>query len=457
MSLIKKIYNQFQPFYVLPANDPIYVNCSAVRGDDNIFREIGKNILFSNQATCQLYTGHRGVGKSTELLRLEDYLQKDGCFVVYFPATEGDIDEIDAQYTDILLACTRNILEKLKEYAAPNPLLNWLESRWTELKDLALSEVEFEKLTVEAQIQVFSKLTTTLRRNPSSRETIRKQVDTYSDNLITALNEFIKDAQHKLPEEKSNIVVIADNLDRIIPLEKGNDRTSHEEIFIDYSGKLKALNCHVVYTVPISLAYSRQATELRDLYGTPQVLPMIMVKNRDNKPYSQGLDKLKEVIEKRIHLVDATIDIDTQIFDSKDTRIELCSMTGGHVRELMLLMQSVMRYIDDFPITTKIVRRAVSDARDSTYRNAVSSEEWQKLAEVSVSKSIPNDEDYRSLLFRRCVLEYREFNAEDNPVSWYDVHPLIEGTSEFKSALRDLTNSEHSAVSGQPSVVHNSD
>ena len=108
-----------------------------------------------------------------------------------------------------------------------------------------------------------------------------------------------------------------------------------------------------------------------------------------------------------------------------------------------------MRYIDDFPITTKIVRRAVSDARDSTYRNAVSAEEWQKLAEVYLSKTIPNDEYYRSLLFRRCVLEYREFDAEDNPVSWYDVHPLIEGTSEFKSALRDLTNSEHSAVSGQ--------
>ncbi|NEO97091.1 MAG: ATP-binding protein, partial [Moorea sp. SIO3G5] len=56
---------------------------------------------------------------------------------------EKDIDEIDAQYTDILLACTRNILEKLKEYASPNPLLNWLQSRYTELKDLALSDVEF--------------------------------------------------------------------------------------------------------------------------------------------------------------------------------------------------------------------------------------------------------------------------------------------------------------------------
>lgn len=98
MNLIKNIYNKFNPFNPLPAHDPAYVNCSEVRGDDDIFKEVGKTIIYSDEPTCQLYTGHRGVGKSTELLRLEDYLQKHGCFVVYFPATEGDIDELDVQY-----------------------------------------------------------------------------------------------------------------------------------------------------------------------------------------------------------------------------------------------------------------------------------------------------------------------------------------------------------------------
>ena len=442
MSLIKNIYNKFNPFNPLPANDPAYVNCSDVRGDDNIFKEIGKSIILSDEPTCQLYTGHRGVGKSTELLRLEDYLQKNGCFVIYFPATEGDIDELDAQYTDIILACTRNILEKLKAYASPNLLLNWLQSRWNELKDLALSDVEFEKLTIESQINVFSKLTTSLRRVPSTRETIRRQVDNHSVSLIAALNEFITEAQKKLPEVESKIVVIPDNLDRIIPIEKANQRTSHDEIFLDYSSQLTALNCHIVYTIPISLAYSSQATELRNIYASPQVLPMVMVKNRQNQPYEKGLEKLKEIIQKRVDLVDPEIDIDTQIFDSSETREKLCQMTGGHVRELVLLMQSAMRQVDDFPIDIKAVNRAISDARDVTYRNAVSSEEWDKLAIVYRSKNIPNDEEYRSLLFRRCVLEYRDVDAEGNPVRWYDIHPLIEGISEFKSALNRLTYNE---------------
>ncbi|MEM1171139.1 MAG: ATP-binding protein [Cyanobacteria bacterium P01_H01_bin.35] len=442
MSLMKKIYNKFNPFDPLPPNDPAYVNCSEVRGDDNIFKEIGKTIIYSDKPTCQLYTGHRGVGKSTELLRLEDYLQNNGFFVVYFPATEGDIDELDVQYTDIILACTRNILEKLQAYASPNLLLDWLQSRWHELKDLALSDVEFEKLSIESKINVFSKLTTSLRRIPSTRETIRRQVDNHSVSLIAALNEFIEEAQNKLPEVESKIVVIPDNLDRIIPIEKGNQRTSHDEIFLDYSNQLTALNCHVVYTIPISLAYSSQATELRNIYASPQVLPMIMVKDRQNESYGKGLDKVKEIIEKRVHLVDPGIDIDTQIFDNSETRIKLCQMTGGHVRDLMLLMQSAMRQVDYFPINIKAVNRAISDARDGTYRNAVNSEEWDKLAIVYHSKNIPNDEEYRSLLFRRCVLEYRDVDAEDNPIRWYDIHPLIEGTSEFQSALNRLISNE---------------
>ena len=442
MSRIKNIYNQFNPFNPLPANDPAYVNCSEVRGDDNIFKEIGKAIIYSDKPTCHLYTGHRGAGKSTELLRLEDYLQENGCFVIYFPATEGDIDELDVQYTDIILACTRNILEKLQTYASPNLLLNWLQSRWHELKDLALSDIEFEKLEIESKINVFSKLTTSLRRIPSTRETIRKQVDNHSVSLIAALNEFIEDAQKQLPEAQSKIVVIPDNLDRIIPIERGGQRTSHDEIFLDYSNQLTALNCHVVYTIPISLAYSSQATELRNIYATPQALPMIMVKDREEKSHNKGLDKLKEIIQKRVDLVGIKIDIDTEIFDESETRIKLCQMTGGHVRELMLLMQSAMRQVDDFPINMKAVKRAISDARNGTYRNAVNSEEWDKLAKVYRLKNIPNDEEYRSLLFRRCVLEYRDFDAEGNPVSWYDIHPLIEGISEFKSALKRLEDNE---------------
>jgi hypothetical protein len=130
---LKKIYNAFDPFRPLSADDPVYVDCREVRGDSNIIVELGREILFSERMTCQLYGGHRGAGKSTELLRFKKYLEENDCFVVYFGADEEDIDPEDAQYTDILLACTRHLIEALRE-ANPQPLLNWLQNRWDDLK-----------------------------------------------------------------------------------------------------------------------------------------------------------------------------------------------------------------------------------------------------------------------------------------------------------------------------------
>ncbi|MFO0051094.1 MAG: ATP-binding protein, partial [Pseudanabaena sp.] len=86
--LLTQIYNAFDPFEPLPAGDPAYVDCAEVRGDTNILVDLGNKLLRSQRMVCQLYTGHRGGGKSTELLRLKDHLEKNGCVVVYFAADE---------------------------------------------------------------------------------------------------------------------------------------------------------------------------------------------------------------------------------------------------------------------------------------------------------------------------------------------------------------------------------
>lgn len=126
--ILKGIYNAFDPFRPLPAGDPVYVDCREVRGDGDVIVELGREILLSERTTCQLYGGHRGAGKLTELLRLKKYLEEQNCFVVYFGADEEDIDPEDTQYTDILLACTRHLIEDLKAINS-QPLLDWLKKR----------------------------------------------------------------------------------------------------------------------------------------------------------------------------------------------------------------------------------------------------------------------------------------------------------------------------------------
>ncbi|MDE5095349.1 MAG: ATP-binding protein, partial [Trichodesmium sp. St11_bin5] len=121
--LLKRLYNSFKPSEPLQPDSRVYVDCSEVRGDGDVIKDLAENIEYSDDNTCQLYAGHRGGGKSTELLRLKKYLENKGYFVVYFAADENDINPEDTEYVDILLACTRHLLEKLKK-ANPQPLLD---------------------------------------------------------------------------------------------------------------------------------------------------------------------------------------------------------------------------------------------------------------------------------------------------------------------------------------------
>ena len=434
--LLTNLYNAFDPFYPLPAGDPQYVDCREVRGDGDIIEDLGRKIKLSQRMTCQLYAGHRGAGKSTELLRLQEYLQNQGCFVVYFAADDQDINPEDTEYTDILLACTRHLLESLRN-ANSKPLRDWMRDRWEDLKDLALTEVSFETLSLESQIAQFAKLTANVRTVPSLRQQIRDKINPHTTTLIDALNEFIGDAKKKLPEKSSQLAVIADNLDRIVPFSQDGKRSNLDEIFLDRTEQLKALDCHVIYTIPISMVYSNRATELINNYNDPQVLPMIMVQNPDGSTNEAGLAKIKELIEKRVKKVNPNQSLETGLFDSRETLERLCLMSGGHVRNLLLMMQEAITRTEDLPITAKAAQRAITQARD-VYRRTPEEGEWQILAKVSQTQRILNDEQHRNLLFSRCILEYRYYDEEGEMQPWYDVHPLIKGIKQFKDCLAQL-------------------
>lgn len=418
--LLDTIYNEFDP-KPLPAGHPAYVDFRALRGDEDVVQELGRTVRRSNELTYQLYSGYRGAGKTTELLRLKKDLEDQGHIVVYFAADEEDLSVQDAQYTDILLACTRHLLRLLKQ-ANPAPILNWLKGRLKDLGEVLLTEIRVEDITLEIGLKEFAKITGAVRSDPNQRRRIREKLDPHTETLIQALNTFIKDGSDRLPA-KTKVLVIADNLDRIVPVMRDNGRSNHEEIFLDRHEQLKALHCHIIYTVPISLIYSRWSTDLKDNYGIPLVLPSIMIRQKDNSPYQPGLDKLREMIERRLpeylhpHLVPF-------VFESEAVLQDLCLMSGGYARDLVQLMQEAINKTNTLPIRSLTVQRAADDLRD-VYRRAVEADQWEVLREVHNQKSIENQEMQRSLLFSRCVLEYRYFDEEGDKQTWYDAHPLL--------------------------------
>ncbi|GGA05666.1 AAA family ATPase [Okeania sp. KiyG1] len=431
--LLKRLFNAFKPFEPLKPGSPVYVDCREVRGDGDVIIDLAENIKLSDNNTYQLYAGHRGAGKSTELLRLKEHLENNGYFIVYFAADEQDINPEDTEYADILLACTRHLLEHLKD-ANPKPLLDWLKGRWADLKDLATTEISLESLAVESQINQYAKLTANIRAEPTLRRKIREKINPYTESLIEALNSFIRDGKKKLGSG-SELVIIADSLDRIVPIVQPDGRSNHDEIFVDRSAQLKGLDCHTIYTIPISMVYSNQAPNLKVEYDDPQVLPMIMVETREGEVYDLGVATIREIIDRRVSEVNPDLCLERDVFESREVLDRLCLMSGGHVRDLMLLMQSVIKRAGGkLPISAKVVQRAITEAR-LPYKRSVQQEEWQILVDVFRSKSILNNQQHRDLLFNRCLLEYTFLDEEGEKQTWYDVHPLIKGVREFKELL----------------------
>ena len=238
--------------------------------------------------------------------------------------------------------------------------------------------------------------------------------------MLNALNEFIRDGKRHLPSDQSQLVVIVDNLDRIVPVNRDERRTNHEEIFIGRANQLKGLDCHVIYTVPISLVYSSRAADLQNIYDNyPLVLPIIMVRTPDGKIYQEGIEKLKELIYRRVHKYTLM-----QIFENEEILEHFCLMSGGHIRNLMSLIRSAFENIDKLPITKRSAQRAISKAQ-FVYDRTVQESQWELLKEVHQTKALKNNDESRNLLFNGCVLRYVFFDEEEEMQVWFDVNPLI--------------------------------
>lgn len=458
--VMTELYSLFEPFQ--PPVKEAYVDCNEVRGKWDVLRELGRKIERSKEPTCQLYSGHRGVGKSTELLRLKEELEKKDFFVVYFAADSEDVEQNDTEYADILFACTRHLVQAI-QLENHNPLLDWMKDRWQSLRDLATTEFEFEGASLEAQVAQFASITANLRAVPDKRRELRQRIDANTPSLVMAMNAFIDAAQAKLAKEgKRGIVVMADNLDRIVEKQEEGKPSNYDEIYLNRSELLRGLNCHVIYTVPISMIYSERGTRLEDSYDKPDVLPMVMMRYPNGDVHEPGVDAFREIIRKRVEQLDRNMQREieqfratasdpqaiakhdplaptweTTVFDSPDTIRHLCLASGGHLRILMQLIQRALDWLDELPITAQAVQISIEETKE-TYRNTIQEGQWDVLAEVCYHKLTENNEQRLRLLLNRCLLEYRYYDDNGMLRRWRDVHPLIRELEPFQRATRRI-------------------
>jgi hypothetical protein len=331
--------------------------------------------------------------------------------------------------TDILLAIAGQVSKSL-ETVAINLKPGYFQELFTSVNQFLQSPIDLEvKFFV-----VIAEITAKTKENSQNRDQLRQYLEPRTTRILESINEdIIKPAQGTLKQQgKQGLVVIVDNLDRIDNTPKPNNQYQPEYLFAERGDKLKTLNCHIVYTIPLVLIYSNALGRLKDRFNvSPKVLPMVAVKQRDESDFTLGINLLQQMIMVRAfpnvnwENCQANQNLITQVFDSPDTLERLCKVSGGHLRNLLSLLYSCLQQ-DDPPISRDCLERVIKQECNNLNRG-IDDKEWQLLREVSKTKSITGHEEYNMLIRDLFVFEYID---EDG--SWFDINPILQESPKFR-------------------------
>lgn len=407
-----------------------YIDFSPVRGS-NIIRELQRTITIlagDEPTSCQLFTGHIGCGKSTELLRLKAELEQQGFHVVYFESSQ-DLDTADVDVSDILLAIARQVSESL-EAIQISVKPSYFNNLFAEISDFLQTPID---ISAQAELSfMIGKITAQTKASPKLRNQLRQHLEPRTNGILGAINqELLEPAREKLQKQgKKGLVVIVDNLDRVDNTLKPGGRTQPEYLFVDRGEQLNQLKCHVVYTIPLVLLFSNSLGPLTNRFGVdPKVLPMVPIQLRDGADCSEGLALLRQmVLTRAFPAADAAqqLQLIPHVFDSSDTLERLCRVSGGHVRNLLMLLYRCLQR-DDPPLSRNCLEAVIRQRRDELV-NTIDNEEWELLRHVGQHKSVRGEDRYQTLIRSMFVFEYRDHNG-----SWFDINPILADAKEFQS------------------------
>lgn len=408
-----------------------YIDFSSVRGG-KIIEDLKDNIAMwsPDEPTCQLFTGHIGCGKSTELWLLKQQLEAEGFHVVYFES-DKNLEMGDLDVSDILLTIARQVSESLNT----REKLNLDEPR--RFKSIIEGAIKLLQTEIEISPEVelsfgIAKITAQAKASPQLRSKLRDYLGPRSNGIIETINQELLEPAHKKLKQrgKNGLVVIVDNLDKVDSSPKPWGRPQPEYLFVDRGEQLASLHCHVIYTLPLALRFSNDFNTLTQRFKSdPQVLPMVSIQLRDGKEFGEGMAKLRQLVLARAfpHLEEQQrLEKITEIFDSTETLDYLCKMSGGHVRNILRILNDAIKKQKGLPISSENLDKVIQNFRNERTL-AVDDQEWELLRQVAQTKKVKGDDGYQKLIRSMFVYEYR-----DDDGSWFDINPILKDAVELK-------------------------
>ena len=386
------------------------------------------------------FSGHRGCGKTTQLLRLEHDLAPRFTPIHVF-ADESLLQDPDLDYPDLMLWLVDQLVREFDQRGHPlderlvADVVEWFAARTEEdvsaLRAEATAQAQAEtrgKVGLDViSLKLLARITSMVQGSVERRRTIRRELQRYSADLLSRVNQLLDGAARVLERDRKSpdLLIVLDNLDRL-------DAEPAERLFIEKGDLLGKLDAHVICTAPVAMVLSA-AANTGQVLAQRFTLPMVKVQQKSGQSYKRGIDALIAVIAARA-------DLDKTFVDAKVPQY-LARLSGGSVRDLMRLLsqaQSLARVDGKDRIDQASAREAVKRIRLDLERTLWP---YRALARIHQSKSLPEPEVadqqqlqqarafYADLLIKGVVREY------DGGECWYDVHPIMCDIPAFKDAL----------------------
>ncbi|HET6382135.1 MAG TPA: hypothetical protein VFJ58_01985 [Armatimonadota bacterium] len=414
---------RFEAFYFEGLND--------VRGGDRIAHLVlGLQRGFGGVPFKRFVMGHSGVGKTTELSRL--CREVDDRFQVIRFAAISELDPGSFRPFDVVLLMLARLGEETQRVVGiePSPAMQQAIVEWfaTEIETESTQTKAEVEASAGAGVQGGSLWSGILGLFAGVRGGIKyvseRDVKTIQyrfarlSQLVELVNRLL-DECNRLLRQASNKewLFLGDDFDKPgIPAER------IEDLFLNYANIFTELNCHLIFNVPIELAYSEKG---RELPYPCECIPDTPVFRRDHSAHAEGREALQAVLAARLNL---------SLFD-EGVADRLIVTSGVNLRDLFLLVSeaadnAILRPKFNERIEAEDADAAINNLRTEYMRSLGQSaydaakitypEKAERLVSIYEDKpgsQIP-DHILHSLLRARAV---QEFDGE----RWFGVHPLV--------------------------------
>ena len=428
--LRKEIYQRLADHALEPGNplyEPIYENT----GCEDPVSLLQDHIELSGVESFRLFSGFRGSGKTTELLRLKQRLERAGFLVLYADALEYINPSEPIDISDFLIALggafndallREDVFKNKPIELAANTywqrIVNFLQNTTVDIKETNL------KTSVTGPLSAGVDLKLELKTSPTFRQNVQRFLASRIGELRNEAHKFFEDAVKEIQDfydEQKQVVFIFDSLEQLRGSLSNEKEVlqSVERLFANHLPMLKIPYVHALYTVPPWLKFVKIGSDRIN------IIPSIRQWENDDcrTRWDAGCNSLTRFIRKRFGEVGYR-EFFGEGAEAKKKAEKLMEVCGGHFRDLLrLLRESVLR-AETWPVSDEVLDRARTEVRGDFLPIASDDAAWLSRIAKSRECSLPSMEapDVSRLtrfLDTHFVLYLR--NGEE----WYDIHPLI--------------------------------